>query len=87
VDGAHEQIDRFVRETVAEATALDAASLPASTRLLDANMDSLTLVAIVTRIETAYGTTFDTDEIAELLHAYTVGELVAIVARKVRAAP
>jgi acyl carrier protein len=87
VDGAREQIDRFVLETIAEATALDATSLLPSTRLLDINMDSLTLVAIVTRSETAYGTAFDTDEIAELLRAYTVGELMAIVARKVRAAP
>jgi len=48
-------------------------------------MDSLTLVAIVTRIETTYGAAFDADELAEILRARSVGDVAAIVARKLRA--
>ena len=81
-----EQIDRFVLQTVADATAVEPISLQLSTPLLDAQMDSLTLVAIVTRIEATYGATFDADELAEILRARSVGEVAAIVARKVQAA-
>jgi len=80
-----EQVDRFVLETVADATAVEAAWLRPSTPLLDAHMDSLTLVAIVTRIETTYGAAFDADELAEILRARSVGDVAAIVARKLRA--
>ncbi|HUO68373.1 MAG TPA: acyl carrier protein [Gammaproteobacteria bacterium] len=80
-----EQVDRFVLETVADAAAVEAAWLRPSTPLLDAHMDSLTLVAIVTRIETTYGAAFDADELAEILRARSVGDVAAIVARKLRA--
>lgn len=80
-----EQVDRFVLETVADAAAVDAADLRQSTPMLATYVDSLTLVAIVTRIETTYGTTFDADELAEILGARSVGEVAGIVARKVRA--
>jgi acyl carrier protein len=79
------QIDRFVLEAVADAAAVDVASLGHSTSLLDIYMDSLTLVAIVTRMETTYGAAFDDHETAELLRARTVGDVAAIVARKLRA--
>lgn len=80
-----EQVDRFVLETVADAAAVDVAGLRLSTPMLDAYVDSLTLVAIVTRIEAAYGATFDADELAEILRARNVGEVAAIVARKTHA--
>jgi acyl carrier protein len=80
-----EQIERFVLEAVADAAAVDVRSLRQSTPLLDAQMDSLTLVAIVTRTEAAYGAAFDADELAEILRARSVGELAVIVARKVGA--
>ena len=86
VSVTREQIDRFVLQTVADATAVEPISLQLSTPLLDAQMDSLTLVAIVTRIEATYGATFDADELAEILRARSVGEVAAIVARKVQAA-
>jgi len=85
VDIPREQVDRFVLEAVADAAAVDAASLRQSTPLLDAQMDSLTLVAIVTRAEAAYGAVFDVDELARILRARSVGDLAAIVARKVGA--
>ncbi len=77
-----EQVDRFVLETVADAAAVDGASLRLSTPLLDTQMDSLTLVAIVTRVEATYSTVFDADELAEIVRSRSVGELAAIVARK-----
>ena len=85
MDVTREQIDRLVLEAIADAAAVDVASLRHSTSLLDTYMDSLTLVAIVTRIETTYGAAFDADEIAELLRARTVGDVAAVVARKLRA--
>jgi acyl carrier protein len=81
-----EQISRFVLEAVADAAGVEVASLRQSTPLLDAQMDSLTLVAIVTQIEAQYGATFDTDEIAQILRARSVGDIASIVARKVNAA-
>jgi acyl carrier protein len=85
VGATREQIERFVLETIAETTAIEASSLRQSTPLLDAGMDSLTLVAVVTRIEMTYDTAFDAGEIVELLRARSVGEVAAIVTRKLRA--
>jgi acyl carrier protein len=79
------QVDRFVLETIAVAAAVDVASLRQSTPMLDTYMDSLTLVAIVTRIETTYGAAFDADELAEFLRARSIGDVAAIVARKLHA--
>ena len=86
VSVTREQINRFVLETVADATAVELASLRQSTPLLDTQMDSLTLVAIVGRIEATYGATFDTDELGEILGAHSVGDVASIVARKLDAA-
>jgi acyl carrier protein len=80
-----EQIDRFVLEAFADAAAVEVASLRHSTPLLDTRIDSLTLVAIVTRIEAMYGATFDADELAEILRAHSVGDVAVIVARKLHA--
>ena len=79
------QIDHFLRQTVADAAGVDVGLVRQSTRMLDLHMDSLTLVAIVTRTETVYGATFDADELVEILRARSVGEVAAIVARKLHA--
>ena len=57
-------------------------SVDLSTRLLDAHLDSLTLVAVLSQVELVCGTTFDSDAIAEMLRARDVGELVAAVSRR-----
>jgi acyl carrier protein len=80
-----EAVDRLVLETIAEAAAVETASLRQSTPLLETRMDSLTLVAIVTRIEATYSVAFDADELAAILHARSVGDIAAIVARKLQA--
>jgi hypothetical protein len=53
--------------------------------LLGASLDSLTLIAIVTRLEAAFAIAFDSDETAALLGARDSSELAALVARKVAA--
>jgi acyl carrier protein len=82
VDTTRADVDRFVLETVADAAAVEATSLEQSTLLLDTSMDSLTLVAIVSRIEVTYGAAFDVDEVGEILRARSVGDIAVIVARK-----
>jgi len=82
---AREETDRFVLETIADAAAVEVGSVRQSTSLVDTHMDSLTLVAVVTRIEATYGAAFDPDDIAEILRARSVGDVAAIVARKCNA--
>jgi acyl carrier protein len=72
-----------VRDAIAACCALDAASLRDSTPLLETNMDSLTMVTVVSQVEIEFGMTFTPDELAEILRARDVGELAAAVARKV----
>ena len=80
-----EEVDRFVLEAIADAAAAEIASVRQSTSLLDIHMDSLTLVAVVTRIEATYGAAFDSDELSEIVCARSVGDVAAIVARKCNA--
>jgi len=82
VGTTREEVDRFVLETIADVAAAEVAAVRQSTSLLDIYMDSLTLVAVVTRIEATYGAAFDADELAEIGSALTVGDVAAIVARK-----
>jgi acyl carrier protein len=75
-----------VEQTVVTAIATVCRRAPGTvtrtTRLLDLSMDSLTLVAVLTQVEAALDTTFDADDIAELLTSRYVSELAAAVARK-----
>jgi acyl carrier protein len=48
-------------------------------------LDSLTLVAIVARIEAVFGVAFETDETVALLTARSAGEVARLIARKVAA--
>jgi acyl carrier protein len=57
--------------------------VPTTGPLLGAPLDSLTLIAIVTRLEAAFAIELDSDEIVALLGARDVGELATLVARKV----
>jgi len=82
-----EEIASLVREAIAVCSALDPRALNDSTPLLDASMDSLTLVTVLNYIENALTTVFTADEIAEILPARDIGELSAAVARKVAFRP
>jgi len=77
------RISSLVREAIAAATGTDAGSLLDSTTLIETNMDSLTLVTVVSDVENAFGVAFAADELAEILRARDVGELTAAVARRV----
>lgn len=56
-----------------------------SASLLAATLDSLTLIAIVTRIEAAFAIAFESDEVVALLGAQDASALARLVARKVAA--
>lgn len=72
-------VEPRVREIIAQTTGSPAGGAP----LLGAPFDSLTLLAIVTRIEAAFDIALDIDETAALLGARTVTELAALITRKV----
>ena len=72
-------VEERVRRLVIETAGLDGTTAP----LLGAPLDSLTLLAIVTRLEAAFAITLESDEIATLLGARDSSELAALVARKV----
>jgi acyl carrier protein len=72
-------VESRVRDIIAETAGWTSAPAP----LLDAPLDSLTLLAIVTRIEVAFAVAFESDEIVALLGANAFGELARLTARKV----
>jgi len=76
------EIRELVFVGVAEAGGLERERLTAATSLLEANVDSLTLVALVARAELALGIEFTEEESAELVEARDLGELCAAIARK-----
>ena len=76
--GARAALAARVRDLVAELTG----AAPAAS-LRDAPLDSLTLFAIVTRIEAAFAVSFDGDEIVALLGARAPAELSALIEAKV----
>jgi acyl carrier protein len=79
-DGAAD-VEEHVRKLIAETTGASCVAGP----LFDAPLDSLTLIAIVTRIEAAFCVSFDSDEIVALLGAADASALARLVARKAAA--
>jgi acyl carrier protein len=80
-----QEIADLVLATVAEVGGLERTTLMAATPLFDANIDSLTLVAVIARLELALDVRFDDEESAQLVEARDASEICAIVARKVAA--
>ena len=72
-------VESRVRDIVAETAGWTSVDL----KPLDGQLDSLTLLAIVTRIEVAFAVAFEGDEIVTLLGANDFGELARLTARKV----
>lgn len=66
----------FVRSTIATTCNVDESTLQAPCRLADIGLDSLSLVSIVSQIETLYGRTLTMSETLDLMNADTVGDLV-----------
>jgi acyl carrier protein len=80
-----EAVEALVFDVVAELCRLDRSTLGRATPLLDAHFDSLTLIAVVARIELVCGASFEGEE-ASLLAAKTLGELASAITLRVRAA-
>jgi acyl carrier protein len=77
-NGADASVEERVRRLVVETTGGVATTGP----LLGAALDSLTLIAIVTRLEAAFAIELDSDEIVVLLGSRDWHDLAALVARK-----
>jgi acyl carrier protein len=72
-------VESRVREIVSETIGVASAGAP----LRDAPLDSLTLMAIVTRIEVAFEVAFEGDEIVALLGTNDFAALARLTAAKV----
>ena len=77
--------NRLTRAAVIEAlevvSGLPASELRDSTPLVDANMDSLSVVAMLSLVEARCETSFDSDAAAEIVRAADVGGLIAAISR------
>jgi acyl carrier protein len=80
-----QEIADLVLATVAEVGGLERTALMVGTPLFEANVDSLTLVAVIARLELALDVRFDDEESAQLVEARDASEICAVVARKVAA--
>jgi acyl carrier protein len=78
-------IETRVLDLIAETCGLVCGELAPTTPLAEA-LDSLTLVAVVTRIEAAFDIVLGSEETIELLAARDVGELGRLIARKLELA-
>jgi acyl carrier protein len=79
--GKPESVETRVLELIAETCGLKCGELPPETPV-PAVLDSLTLVAVVTRIEAVFDVVLEGDETSELIAARDVGELGRLIARK-----
>jgi acyl carrier protein len=75
-------VETRVLGLIVETCGLLHGELSPSTTLSEA-LDSLTLVAVITRIEAAFDIVLSSDEMSELLGARDVAELGRLIARKV----
>lgn len=76
------EVERRVLDLVAETSGVERASLSLGMPL-SAALDSLTLAAVVARIEAAFELGFSSEEASNLLGARDLGELCRIVAARV----
>jgi acyl carrier protein len=86
VTAREDAIEALVLDTAAAVTRLDRHTLGPRTSLLDAQLDSLTLITLVTYVELALRVSFSEDELLGLLGATDFGELSQRIARSVAAA-
>lgn len=75
-------IETFVLDAAADVARVDRRTLDPHTSLLDARLDSLTLITLLTYVELEYELAFTSDELLELLSAADLGELGKRIARK-----
>jgi acyl carrier protein len=76
-------IAAFVATTLALACRIEPQRVDRRTRLADLDLDSLTFVSILSRVEAVLGVTFSADETLAVLDAPDVDALVTAIERKV----
>jgi len=67
----------FLCAAIAQAANRDPAAIGAATPLLDLDLDSLTLVSVLSQIEAVYGIELEPEEIMSMLEASRIGDLAA----------
>ena len=77
-------VESLLLDSIAATSGLPREALGRATRLLDANLDSLTLLSLVTQVEIVFGIDFASDELAALLDAHDIGGLCDGIERKLR---
>ena len=82
-DRCTSSIEQFVAQTIAVACRTDPARIGRDTALLDLQMDSLTLAAVLSQVEAAFAVDFSSSDLLDLLSAANVGDLVAGIERRV----
>jgi acyl carrier protein len=80
----NEIVENLVVRVLAVACRADAGALDRQTSMADLAMDSLTLVAVLSQVEAAYGVEFKADETLALMGAEDVGQLVGAIELKVK---
>lgn len=83
-DNAANGIEALVVHTLALACRVDRASIRRTTRLHDLDADSLTLVAVLARIEASYGIELTADDTLSLFEARDVAALIGALERLIR---
>jgi acyl carrier protein len=76
-------LEELIVAAVADAGGLERSSLTGGTPLIEANLDSLTLIGLVSRLELELGVVFSDEESMELVEALDIAALCATIARKV----
>lgn len=82
LDGAVLNVEATVLDVIADMTGLELGDLQEPSQFLDARVDSLTAIAIVTRIEAAFEIAVE-ESAFELLVTRRFAELARLVARSV----
>lgn len=79
--GAPDALVAWLCPTIARACHVEATSVTGESRLLELNIDSLTLVSVLTQVEAVHGIELRTEETLELLESADVRALARTLAR------
>lgn len=75
---------QFVVSAIAVACRAERERIQLDTALLDLQIDSLTLAAVLTQVEAVYAVELSTTDMLDLLSAATVGDLIAGIERRIQ---
>lgn len=74
---SQESLASLVKQSLCEACSVDPATVEGHTSLVDLGMDSFSLTAVVTYVETSFERELSADDVLELLQAETLTDLIA----------